>query len=326
MGKQRDAVANYLKSLLVIGMVIAHSLMLANNPSAFGRAFVVVINLVTLPGFIFTFGYVYQRSYCVTKHKPKVHSFLLKNVKVIVAFYLSTIFYRLIVTPGRWLTLSEIRDIILIKDLTPFSEFLVLFFLISLAFYIFYNQIFEILQSKLAIFIIVSLSLLSTFIPYEKITDRYLSLLIGSTNYPTYPILQYWMFFMIGMYVSKFGIDQHKAINIVVTSIGTIAFLVYLTITSKLPTRVPPTLLWQVGGLALLYALFSLSKYLYQRFDIIRILNIIGENTILFLFMSNLLIFIGVRVGLLKEYQCIIFGSIVLVIVYYLISITRRID
>ena len=139
-------------------------------------------------------------------------------------------------------------------------------------------------------------SLASCFIPYEKITNPWLALFIGSGSYTTFPVLQYGVYFVAGVWAAKRKKwpDWKLFFGAAILSAPCIW---YCWKYNGLPGRFPPTALF-IGGGALgvwIYHLLAGALGKIKSVTIIgkpvEVLSFIGRNSLYYLLMSNILIF-----------------------------------
>lgn len=100
--------------------------------------------------------------------------------------------------------------------------------------------------------------------PYDKITIYQIGLLIGSTQFQSFPILQYMPYFLIGIYFAKFNINFDNKI-LIGSLIGTLVFFCYYCIFKSIPERFPPSFPWTVSGMFFLYTYYLFSKFLWKK-------------------------------------------------------------
>src|SRR5690606_9969435 len=165
----------------------------------------------------------------------------------------------------------------------------------------------------------------TTWIDYEQITIPQLGLLMGTTSFPTFPVLQYLPYYMIGMYFANHKVNfQWK--YLACSLVGTFLFIFYLvTHAFHLPERFPPSIYWIVGPTFILYLYYLLSKLLDYYSRGLGFLRIMGENVLIYLLLSNIIIFslsnaLGIYfiVGPIKG---LFFCLLLLMVITYLIKL-----
>lgn len=289
MKKERNKSIDMLKTLLVIGMILGHCIQLIGNPIAFTNVISTGVNLITFSGFLFCFGYAVSIAY-LDKSKEYVKNKIIRNcIKLLIVYYISGISYELFVT--KELSMIKLMKILILSNIPGYSEFLAGFFVLNLLTLIFFNQIVKILKSKKLIIIIIIISLVSTFIPYEYISINQLGLIVGSSKFACFPILQYSSYYILGMYFQKNCIKFDKK-HLIISMIGTSLFIGYTLINKEFPLRFPPSIFWVLGGLGILYIYYIFSEFISNKINKNNKIYFIGENTLYFLLISNIFLFI----------------------------------
>lgn len=288
----RDYSVDYFKGILVIGMVYAHVLQFFSDITIFPSVqySTQFFNLITFSGFVFCFGYVCQLAYYSKPFKRIYRKMLFTGLKVLTAFYISGLAFQLFVG-NQPLDIETIMPIILLQIIPGWSEFLIsfaLFILIGLALF----RCFVWLSDRPYIFWTVTIIiLLTTWIDYGQINSTYLGLLIGTTHFPTFPVLQYMPYYLIGIYFAKYKIGFQRK-YFLISMIGTLAFIFYLmTNEMHLPERFPPSIYWIVGSTFILYIYYVISRLLAKYEKGFGLLQTMGENVLFYLLISNIFIF-----------------------------------
>lgn len=285
---ERDRSIDMFKVLLVIGMIICHCIMLLKIYGI--RSFIVseYFNVITFSGFLFCFGYAVSIAY-LPKIKKEISKKLIKNcLRMLSAFYISGIGYELLVNKG--LSVSKLANILILNHMPGYSEFLAGFFVLNLLTLAFFNQFKRLLSSNIAVFITIVLSLLATHIPYHKVPSIQLGLILGSTKFSSFPIVQYFGYYLIGAYFQQNKLKLNVKF-LIISVLCSLVFLQYAIAHHMPPLRFPPSLRWTIGGSGVLYGYYGLSMWLSDRIKKTNPIYFIGENTLQFLVVSNLLIF-----------------------------------
>lgn len=293
--KNRDRTIDLFKSILVVGMISAHVFQFFNGVSnKIIWLYSQYINMITFSGFLFCFGYSCNLVY-MNKKKGEIKVKFKKNcIRLLCAFYISGLAYRFIVTDAEMGTYNLMK-IILLWDIPGYSEFLLSFFIINILTYLFFNPIKRLLKSKYIIVVII-VALLSTFIPYNFISINQIGLIIGSTRFSAFPIIQYSIFYLFGMYFQKNKIKFNLRF-FVVALICSGTTIVYYLIKGELPSRFPPSIFWILGPMIYIYIYiyYLLCMRITRKYKISKSIYIFGENTLYFLVSSNLIIFLASR-------------------------------
>lgn len=291
--KKRDLTLDVMKTLLVIGMITAHVFQLCymgNNKMI--SLFSLFMNIITFSSFMFVFGCSSQIAYFNRyKERNSVKTKLLKNfVKLIICFYISGFAYLFLV--DNEVSLYEIAKVAFLWRVPGYSEFLLSFAFINVIIYILYNILRDINFKK--VIPIILFSYLLTFIPYNMIKIPLMGTFIGSTKFSCFPILQYFSFFIVGMYCKKNSIFFNKQIWIAAFILTFSSFLIMIY-THKIPQRFPPSLQWITLSpfFVLLYYMLSyrIGEYIMNK-KIRIIVDVFGAYTLDYLVLSNIIIFL----------------------------------
>lgn len=312
---KRSLALDYAKSFLVIGMVYAHVIQfLGDMNSIYHQVVSNYINCVTFSGFMFCFGIAYEKAY-FGKGRVKVwKKILVSGIKCLIAFYVSGIAFRIIISK-EIMVKKKIIDILILNDIPGYSEFLVSFFLLTILVLLFYNVIGKLLNNKKVFWLSAGLLLLTTFIPYERVTINQIGLIIGTYNFAAFPIIQYLPFFLIGAYIARYDVRLDIKWLISSSSLTGLA-IISVVLTKELPGRFPPSLVWIISPSLFIYVYYLIGLTIDKH--VIKPLLFIGRNTLFFLLMSNIIIFIineywhWISLDILKgiEMTLIVFGVI----------------
>lgn len=319
----RDRSIDLMKCILVIGMIIAHVIQFFSETSPIANGFSIYINMVTFSGFLFCFGYVCNIAY-LRKDKKDVKSSLIKNsIKMLLAFYVSGICFEIFVIRSD-INLISILKIILLYHIPGYSEFLISFALLNIFTYVFFNQIKLILKSKYII-LVIFITLGFTFIPYDMIKINQLGLIIGTTQFASFPIIQYFSLYLLGMHFHQNNIG-FKINYLLIAILSSSILVIYYIIFKELPSRFPPSVVWILSPMVYLYLYYLVCKKITQNHDTYNWINMIGENTLIFLLSSNIIIFITKYI--VKDIRfnlnvCVAFSIIIIGVTYTLLRLLR---
>ncbi|MFU0799038.1 MAG: hypothetical protein ACFWUE_00010 [Xylanivirga thermophila] len=327
--KKRDVSIDILKGFLTIGMIICHCMQFFSDIELFigSKILVAFFNTITFSGFVFAFGYTSYLAY-FSHNRQNIRLRMLKNaIKTLIAFYISGILFR-VLFEGKPLNISTILPIIGLFDIPGWSEFLISFTLFTIIEIIFYDQLKKIIVNKQIVTISVIVFLLMCFIPYERVNIAQIGLLIGTTKFAAFPIVQYMPFYIIGMYFAKNSIEINR--KILILSAGLTACTVIHSIINKsIPERFPPSLLWIIAPCFILYLYYILSKYMvkYDKLKVVTLIGEIGENSLFFLLLSNIFIFAlaGTRsIPLLNTVESFLIAFLIIMTCLYITNIIRK--
>lgn len=93
------------------------------------------------------------------------------------------------------------------------------------------------------------------------------------------------------MYFQKNCIKFDKK-YLILSIVGTSLFIGYRIINKEFPLRFPPSIFWVLGGLGIVYIYYIFSEFISNKISKNNKLYFIGENTLYFLLISNILLFI----------------------------------
>lgn len=289
MKKERDRTIDIMKVLLVIGMILAHCIQLIGQPMFITNVLSILINLITFSGFLFCFGYAVSIAY-LDKDKGIVTKKIIKNaIEILIAFYISGISYEIFMV--KELGLEKLIKIFTLSNIPGYSEFLAGFFVLNILTVIFLNQIKRLLESNVVFIVILVITLISTFIPYEQINIPQLGLIVGTSTFACFPLLQYFGYYLLGMYFQR-NVIKFNMRYFILASLCTCVFIGYIFIYEQIPSRFPPSLYWILGGVGFIYLYYLVSCLLANKISKNSRIYFIGENTLYFLLGSNLILFI----------------------------------
>lgn len=316
---KRDSSIDMMKGLLTVLMVFCHVLQFF--PRGNGWQWVVgYISLTTFSGFMFCSGYVFNLAYA-NREKPEKRMFI-AFIKSIFVYYLSGIAFVTLINMD--LSFDAFLNVILLRHIPEYSEFLLSFAIIYVVEIFLHKQIAGLLKDKIKSGITVAVSLLMTFIRYDQIHFTPLGALIGTFDFYCFPIVQYFCYFLLGAYLS----DRKKAFDLktfILCCLGTLVIVIHVIKNKVLPGRFPPTLIWIVGGALFVYCYYLFSKAVKP----FKPLVFMGKNTLFFLAVSNVALFVSQRILNVAEIEnyplfwltayaiCMIIASIAVVIKDY---------
>jgi len=291
--KRRERAIDLFKGLLVIGMVYCHTLQFFSDQQVYpnGQRFIDAINLITFSGFVFAFGYVSQLAYYTKTFRRAAPRMLAAAAKTLVAFYLSGTAYRLFID-GRGMTWANIKPILLLDDMPGWSEFLASFTYLIVLGLVLFVPLKKMAERKWLGFAAAAALLLTTWLPYGSIHATQLGPLIGTRDFASFPVLQYFPYYIVGMLFARHRIvwDWRMLAGAIVLS-GAFLWKWLSAEGQALPGRFPPTVWWIVGPALALYGYYLLSRLLERYPAPFAPIEAMGRNVLWFLVMSNVLIF-----------------------------------
>lgn len=321
--KARNISLDFFKGILVIQMVFAHSLQffvdLYNDQNQVALLISNYVNLVTFSGFVFSFGYVSYHAYLGKEFKVAARKIAANMGKLMLAFYISS-FAFVIFREEAIFNPNTIWDLLLIRRLAGWSEFLFSFVCLMFLCLV----LFPILKklNKVSAIILAVISLGMCFIPYTHV-NPILGSFIGGTNFAYFSVVQYFVLFVCGIIFAKHKIVFNKWIGLVAL-LGTVAYLGHLLIFGR-PSRFPVSALWIAGSAGFLYAYYLLVQVLPLNGKT-QWLARIGSISLYYLVLSNLLIFAirSTRFYRLGMPTAIVVFFIVMVVCWYLDNLTIK--
>ncbi|UOQ86808.1 acyltransferase family protein [Gracilibacillus salinarum] len=288
----RDRSIDYFKGLLVIGMVYAHVLQFFSDSTLYPSTSIITsfFNLITFSGFVFCFGYVGQLAYYRKPFASVYKKMLMTGLKTLVAFYLSGVAFQLYVE-GQPLNFDTILPIVLLQIIPGWSEFLVAFALIIVIGVVLFHGFVWLSERPVLLWTTAVILLSATWMDLSQVESSVIGLIVGTDQFPTFPVLLYMPFYLIGIYFAKYPIGFRWK-YLLFSMLGTSLFVYFLASHHfQLPDRFPPSVYWITGPTFFLYIYFVISKRLNEWTNGLKFLRIIGENTLFYLLMSNIFIF-----------------------------------
>lgn len=270
-------------------MVLSHVSGLASSYSAFPIKLIwLLTGLVTFSGFMFSFGYACQLAYFSKGLRASYQRMLVTALKPLIAFYISGIYWRAFVDKG--LSLNTLINILILRDIPPYSEFLISFSLMLLIALIFFKPIQKITDNQKLFEFIFVLLLLTTLIPCDLVQSSKLALIIGSKQFAAYPILPYLSIYLLGIYFAKHTFCHTQRLAFL-SAVGLLGFIVFYFSGRQLPSRFPPSAIWILASIFFVYLYYLAAKRIVHWRSLAEVLSNWGRNVLFYLLVSNILIF-----------------------------------
>lgn len=310
------------KGILTLQMILAHCFQFYSVlDSEKGWLFVTdYINLTTFSGFVFAFGYASYNAYIKKELKTGLKKILRNIVRLLIAFYISS-FAFVIFIEGMFFRKDKILDILLIKRLAGWSEFIIAFAGVLVLTIL----LMKVLKSNNIKFLILisCISLISCSIPAKEV-PAILGIFIGGQGSAYYPVIPYYLYFIIGIYFVR---NQVKFNPFVLgTAILGTGYTVYsyIFVSKGWPSRFPLSLAWLTGAMLFLYGYYLLS-ILIEKKRYFQWLGTIGKYSLYYLLMSNLIIFSLKRSIFYKLSVTYSLGLyvVILLIIWYTLGLVR---
>lgn len=291
--KTRDQVPDFVKGLLVVGMVLCHVYQFFVPLDLHQGANYVTwyVNAVTFSGFVACFGYTNNLIYYSKEWKGVRKKMLIGAGKMVLAFYISGIAFRVFVSnqPIKWEMISKI---IRLRDIPGWSEFILSFAFLLLLGNVGFRFFVYMKEHKYLHLLLAILLLITTALPYERINENIVGVLIGTRSFAAFPILQYLPYYLLGMYVQEHGIGFRWKAFIVSLLASMYGFSYLLLHDGNLPERFPPSLEWILLPALAIYLYYLVARWISSLTPrgIAPILEL-GKNSMFYLLISNILIF-----------------------------------
>lgn len=282
----RDRSIDVMKGILVIQMVLCHCIQFFGNDSwPIQKQVCDYINLTTFPGFLFAFGFACNYAYFSKSFIKAVPRMIKTAVKMLLAFYISSICYIAFVEYDYYDPRVPLQ-VVRLEKYAGWSEFLASFFAIMLI-----GAALFVAFQRINVWILAGIGVIGfalTYLPYSRITNPWVALIVGSRHYITFPILQYLFYFAAGVWLCKNGMKRWKWMLAVAFLLSVPEFVHYLG-TDGLSDRFPPDGAFVFGASVIVFLYYVLSRKLSGMN--VRILSVIGEDSIFYLLFTNIIIF-----------------------------------
>lgn len=242
--KNRDYSLDIFKTMLVVGMLWAHSWQFMHcSASRLESLMSICVNIISFSGFMFAFGRASQLAY-LSKPREKVrHNLIINFITLLVVYYLSGFGYHFLVEEHQ--SLSSCIKILLLWKVPGYSEFLLSFAFLMIFILVFFETIIRIASSRKLLITAILFSLACSFLPYQYIKIPLIGVFLGCQEFCCFPLIQYSMFYFLGVYLQKSGMEikwYYIIISIIISMIG----ISYTIIEHKLGNRFPPSIFWLV--------------------------------------------------------------------------------
>ena len=166
----------------------------------------------------------------------------------------------------------------------------------------------------------ILLSLTSTYLPYSMVIIPLLGVFIGTTQFACFPILQYFPYFIIGVYCQKENSFASRKLWFG-ACLATLASCIYVGYSHEIPVRFPPSLFWILWASAFTMLYYWISSAMGKRLKNSRcriLADVFGAYTLDYLVISNLMIFTVRNVWgqAFEWYECCVWTFLILVVCY----------
>jgi hypothetical protein len=267
-------------------MILAHSIQILGDADGLMGGIATYVYLIAFPGFFFAFGYVSNIAYLSKDYTYSRPRMLKTAYRIAIAYYISN-FLSVLILSEAVLGIRDVINILLLWHIAQYADFLIAFSLVVLGCLIFFN-FFRAMTPAQALILSIA-SLLTTFIPPDPLPINQLGLFIGTAKQYTFPVLPYLLYFILGLMFARYNIGYDRKI-LFASYIGSASLIAYTYFTGKTPTHFPPHFFWIIGAGVFVYIYYLVSRPL-SRLTWTKFLSDIGENTLLYLLISNILLF-----------------------------------
>jgi len=318
----RDKSIDCFKGILTLQMILAHCFQFFCNLDAEKGYHLLTeyINLTTFSGFIFAFGYVSYTAYLREDAFTGIKKLVKNALRLLAAFYISSFTYVIFIEgiPLRW---DKVLEILFLQRLAGWSEFLIAFAAVML---ITIPLIWLLKHKNIKLLLLLAvISSLACFLPPREVKPI-LGIFIGGYGNAYYPVISYYLYFIIGIYFVRKKIRFNP--YVLVAAIAGTAYTIYTAhyVVGGFPSRFPLTFAWLTGGMLFLYGYYMLSSFLGNKKCFVW-LGEIGKNSLFYLLFSNFIIFSMKRTKFYKIngiYSWSLY-VIILVVTWYMICLVK---
>ncbi len=291
MGR-RDTKMDYLKGLLVAGMILCHvfQFFVPLNQHPLSVYMTWYVNAVTFSGFVFAFGYTNALAYYSKEFGVSYKRMLMNAIRLLIAFYLSGIAFNTFVR-GMVLSSDTVIPILLLKDIPGWSEFILSFAGYMLIGCIGFPLFKWLMEKDHALLTIALMLLTTTWFPYDLVTNKVIGVLVGTRTFASFPVIQYMPYYLIGIYFYKHqnteGIKPWF-VALVSTFIG-VGYIILND--GVLPERFPPSIFWLLLPAVPVYAYYRLARVICRSSMPQKYITDLGRGSMFYLLLSNFMIF-----------------------------------
>jgi len=276
-----------LKTLLVVGMVLAHVIQLIGirvRPIPFSNGFSDFINLVTFSGFMLAFGI----GVGLSRGGARPLSARLKPVWMMLAASYVSAFAFVLLVDRRPLSPELLVDLLSLRVLYGWSEFLASFFVLYLLLVVARPALVAIAGKWWLLTVAIALCFASTFVT-TSVNVPLSATIVANTNYANFPLLAYLPWFLFGIRLGQEG-GRLRWWYWPVALVATGYFYWQTAQAGGYPSRFPPSIAWVIGPAAFLLAYVALSQAI-AHFALPAVILTPGRHVLMYLVLSNLIIF-----------------------------------
>lgn len=302
---ERNRAIDYEKGFVVAVMVLCHMIQFFERRDLYPEQYWIMtaINGTAFPVFLFAYGRSVWLAYYRGSLQDAAPRMLRSVLRAYGAYCVSGIAYQ-VICAGKAFSSETVLRVVTLRDVPGWSEFLAAFAAFGLAALFLFPALKRLLEHKVWVGAVAAVCLACTFIPYDRIPSTHLGLFIGTTSFACFPVLQYFPFFLAGLYVGRYGMEK-RVLWLGGAGVLSAAGIAYFAAYGE-PSRFPPSLWWILLPCLVLVLLDwgaeGLNRLSGQRPQVRRILSPIealGRNSLYYLVASNLVIFSVSHMGTL---------------------------
>lgn len=306
---RRSRVIDCEKGVLVAVMVLCHVLQFFGSPEKYPEQDIImfVVNALAFPAFLFAYGRSVAVAYLPKAYRDAAPRMLKSALRSYGAFCLSGIAY-LVLCEGKDFSSRLVLRVLSFSAVPGWSEFLAAFAAFGLTALLLLPLLKRLLRCPWAFEALCAFCLASVLVPYDAVRDNRLGLIVGTTRFCCFPVLQYMPFFLLGLWVGANGVKRRE-IWIAVAGALTGAAAAWTLLRGE-PGRFPPTMMWLLLPclpiLLLDWGAESLSRLAGRCRAVERMLTpatAMGMNSLFYLLASNFAIFAVSRMGTLPVWR-----------------------
>jgi hypothetical protein len=321
--KQRDSLIDFLRFVAIFLMIYAHSNMILGIEGIANKFLENTGNFICFAIFLFCYG-------ASTFYQKQKKSFSYEFKRIALLYFAYFIISITIWINSGTLDLVELGKYLILLNLPEYSEFIIAFIIFEII-YFFLKQKFDLVINNILILIIVSLisfivaNILNLF-DYGFL-NPYLALIWGKENYFSFPIMQYFLFFLLGQFyaknLSKESVQKKKSFAIKSIAILGMTFAISYFL-NPLILRWPPNINFILGNLLiiLIFVLVYLviPKSLQEDTRINKFLRTINKYTIHILYTHLAILYIFKWLGISEHWFLSIVSTFGIIIIFLLLD------
>jgi hypothetical protein len=289
--KQRNLEIDLTKGILTVGMVLSHSFkFLADNSDRTLIFISTITDLVSFSGFLFCFGYAAWTAYLQKDQLPWPNIWK-TMLKCYIAFIISAVGFRVLVN-AEAPSLSLLARIAAVRNMPPFSEFLLAFAVITLLGAVLQKLIVRATQSWQSVTLASIICLAVTFLTSKMHFDPLISQFVGGQGFIGYPIISYLPLFLLGIFRARHSEQSSGKYYFMAAAAGILLYVGFIALDVSL-NRFPPSAGWILSSTGIFFVYYLVAHIVHTQFPrfVQKYFNAVGQNVLLYLLLSNLVLF-----------------------------------